>query len=54
VLDHTRTDLHETIPDRGELHLGERVRLRDRGTHGVHQPERGGVEHEADLVVRTG
>ena len=33
-----------------ELTLGERVCLRDRGAHAMHQPERGGVKNEPHLI----
>jgi len=50
VLDYSRADLDQALPDRCELSLGQRARLRDRGAHGMHQPERSGVEDEPDLI----
>src|SRR5205814_5264488 len=50
VLDHARPDLDQALSDRGELALGERVRLRNCGAHTMHQPERGGVEDEPHLI----
>ena len=50
VLDHARADLDQALPDGRELALGERVRLRDRGAHAMHQPERGGVQDEPHLI----
>jgi len=50
VLDHARADLDQAVPDGRELSLRERVYVRDRGAHAIHQPERGGVEGEAHLI----
>lgn len=50
VLDHARADLDQAFPDGRELALGERARLRDRGAHAMHQPERGGVADEPHLI----
>src|SRR5262245_44928778 len=49
VLDDTRTDLDEPVTDGRELGLGQRVGLGDRGAHGVHEPEGGGMQDEAYL-----
>ena len=50
VLDHSRADLDQALPDRRELSFGQRAGLRDCGAHAMHQPERGGVEDEAYLI----
>jgi hypothetical protein len=42
VLDRARTDLDQALEDRREFRLGERVCLRDRSAHALHQPGRGG------------
>jgi hypothetical protein len=44
MFDHARADLDQAFPDRRELSRRKRARLRDRGTHAMHQLERGGVE----------
>ena len=50
MLDHARPDLNQALSYGRELALGERARLGDRGTHAMHQPERGGVEDEPHLI----
>jgi hypothetical protein len=50
VLDHPRADLDQALPDRRKLSGGQRAGLRDRGAHGMHQPERSGVKNEPDLI----
>jgi hypothetical protein len=43
MLDRERPDLDQALSERRELALRERARLRDRGAHAMHQPERSGV-----------
>ena len=50
VFDHARANLDQAVSDRRELAAGERVGARDRGADAVHQPERGGVKNEPDLI----
>jgi hypothetical protein len=50
VFDHARANRDQAVSDRPELSAGERARPRDRGAHAVHQPERGGVKNEPDLI----
>ena len=50
VLDHARANLDQALSDRRELAAGERVGTRDRGADAVHQPKRGGVKNEPDLI----
>jgi hypothetical protein len=52
VFDHARANLDQALSDRREPSSGERARLRDRGAHAMHQPERGGVENEPHLIGR--
>jgi hypothetical protein len=50
MLDHARADLDQALSDRREFAAGKRVGLRDRGADAMHQPERGSVENEPDLI----
>jgi hypothetical protein len=51
VLDDARTNLDQALSVVTNSGTGERVRPRDRGAHGVHQPERSSVENESHLTV---
>jgi hypothetical protein len=50
MFDHTGGDLDEAFADGRELGTGERVCRRDRSAHPMHQPVRGSVEYEPDLI----
>jgi hypothetical protein len=50
VPDGARADLDQALSERRELTTGERVGPRDRGAHGMHQPERGDMKNEAHLI----
>src|SRR5215470_11586442 len=52
MLDHARADLDQTLADGRELGLCERVCLRNGVAYGEHQPIRGGVESEPNLIGR--
>ena len=50
MFDHTGGDLDQALADGRELGTGERVCRRDRSAHPMHQPVRGSVEYEPDLI----
>ena len=50
IFDHTGGDLDQALADGRELGTGERVCRRDRSAHPMHQPVRGSVEYEPDLI----
>ena len=52
MLDDTRADFDEPVADGLELGPGQWARLRNGRAHGMHQPERRGVQHEAYLIGR--
>jgi hypothetical protein len=52
MLDHACADFDQALADCRELGTGERIGLRDRGAHAMHQPERGGVKNEPHLIGR--
>ena len=50
MFDHAGGDLDQALADGRELGTGERVCRRDRSAHPMHQPVRGSVEYEPDLI----
>ena len=54
MFDYTGGDLDQALADSRELGTGERVCRRNRSAHPMHQPVRGSVEYEPDLIGDRG
>ena len=54
MFDHGGGDLDQALADGRELGTGERVCRRNRSAHPMHQPVRGSVEYEPDLIGDRG
>src|SRR5580704_6180072 len=54
MFDHASGDLDQALADGRELGTGQRVCRRDRSAHPMHQPVRGSVEYEPDLIGGRG